>query len=266
MPGELCGRGIVETSSTCVRIPHGWAGGVAVLRVALDHGPRVWAFAESLRRAPVDTYERAWAAPVPFFDVLLARSPLERARALRFLALRSGGDLRVRADGGLEVAIPSRATWMFGLLRRLPVDRAIPIGLALVEGWLSDAEARTRRFGVPVAGTEISGDDVIEPYQFEIECPLELVLGGLTLLVAERRVGIPPVPALHDPSAIGLGSPPDAWHARVAYLVAACEPSPPPPLPDFLLHGYPVTFDRARALGLDGAGLVEPSELDRLRP
>jgi len=274
-PSTRCGRGGVVETAVCARAPSFWEGGLLVARVDFDHGPRAWVFAETLRHAPPDTYERAAADPGRFFDDLLALSPLERARGLRWMALRSGGDGMVTA-GDLTVGIPGRSVWLFGLLRRLPFPRAASIAAALVAGWVQDPDGATARLGASIAGTELAAGDTAEPYLFEYACPVELALGALTLLCADERartgsVHLPaPVVALvaelrRDLPATWFGFPADAWRARLAYLAAAATGTVPA-LPAWVLDGYPPGSGSSDAaeLGLDGA-YVPPSTLDRFR-
>lgn len=266
-PGGTCGRGVVEARATSRSAPTGWRGGTVVHRVALDHGVRVWAFAETLRRAPADTYEAAWREPARFFADLQARAPLERARALQFMALRGGGDGRLVAFAG---TIAGRAPWMFGLLRRLEVLHAVDVATALLAGWVDDPFGCTKRLDRRIVGVELAAGDVIEGYHFEYCCPVELVVGGLTMVLAERPTPLPASAALARALAalpgLGFGYAPRVWEERTAYLRAACAGAAPP-LPELFGPGPDSRgHQRARALGLDGAALIEPGDVDLYRP
>lgn len=268
-PGTLHGRGIIEASTRCERVPSWWDGGQLAYRVAFDHGPVAWALAESLRRPPIDTYERAWAEPETFWTALLATAPLERARGLHFLGLRGGGALQLAPEGARSytVAIESGCAWTLGLLRRLPMDRAVAISTALLEGWLTDPTARsqTQRFGRLTSGHELAARDTIEAYQFECYAPTAFVLGALTLLFAESRVRAAASIELSLRRILAalpaqlFGYP--GWNDLAAYPLAACSERPTA-LPTWLLRGH----DRdATELGLEGSW-VPPIERDLYCP
>jgi hypothetical protein len=269
-PGSPEGRGTIDATATTAK-PAGWAGGDRVHRVVLDHGPVMWAFTETLRPVPDDTYERARREPDAFFTALLTEAPLDRARALRFLGLRGDGDLALSLDHAppLDCALAIRSARMLGLLAALPIARAVAIATTFLADWAADEAACAQRFGRPVAGTELGAGDTIEAYQLELCCPIELTLGGLTLALDRARAAIPrptTLPATLDAIiSRGFGYPPDAWRRRTAYLRAACAAAPPP-LPAWIRDGYPNLHELARQHGLAGGGLVAPIELDRIRP
>jgi hypothetical protein len=301
-PGSRCGRGVVVETAVCARAPHGWEGGLVVSRVAFDHGPYAWVFAETLRYAPDDTYERAAADPARFFDDLLALAPVDRARGLRWMAVRPGGYAVIPAgepsvgvarrstslfgllrrlpfvrtvDVAMSASVAMRSIWLFGLLRRLPFVRAVDVGAALLAGWVRDPGGAEARFGAPVPGTELAAGCVAEPYLWQYSCPVELALGALTLLCAEKRAksGAVRLPAqlralvreiLRDLPATWLGFPAHHWRGLLAYLSAATMGNPPA-LPAWVFDGYPPELDDAAHLGLSGA-YVPPSSLDRFRP
>ncbi len=257
--GALAGRGSVETGATRGTPLRHWAGGTTLHRIAFDHGPRAWAFAESLRTPPADAYEGAAKDVTGFVRRLFTLSPLERGRALHFLALRGGGAAALEPT----VHVEGNSARMYALLRMLPFELAVETATHLLEGWLGDAVSRTQTFGRAVPGQGLAAGDTIEGYQFECYAPLALTLGALTLLVSEH-----PLDAAHAAQleAVLRGLPPHLfgygnWDHLAAYPRAACR-APVQTLPRWLYDGYP---SDAGVVGLSGS-LVTPSETDLYQP
>ena len=273
-PGQIFGRGTIEDQRRATQPPPGWDGGLLAYRIALDHGPHVWAFAETVREVPADTYECAWAAPDTYFDELLALRPLERARALRWLGLYSGGALRIERDAGrpFELDIAGRAPWLHGLLRRLPRSRAAYVAIRLLAEWLDDSHGLAMRCSGSERGTEMFASETFScPGHYEYATPLDIVIGALTLIIADPPARIPPAVAakleraLDAYETVWLGTPAHTHKPRAAYLREACRGTPPA-LPSTLFLGLPHQHAEAAALGLAGGALVVPSSIDLHRP
>jgi hypothetical protein len=227
-PGSRHGRGRIVETTTCPIAPTWWEGGRRVHLVELDHGPDAWMFAESLRPVPDDTYERAWARPNAFFADLLTRSPLERARALRFLGLFGGGSILVPPDASrpFEVRVEGVSARLFGLLRRLSFEDAVRAGLLLLAAWQSDPEARAARFAVPTKGTELASGEEIPRGHYECCTPTFMVLGALTLIFAEHGRRAPAPLAARAIRVFAMAAPHDLRARRVQCGSAALRRAP----------------------------------------
>jgi len=276
-PGEwMHGRGVIEATTTVSHAPYvprwEWEGGLVVHRAQLDHGPRVWAFAETFRRPPADTYERAWRDPDAFFVERLAEPPLARARALRFLG---GGGVTLLV-GPREVKFPSEAPWLYGLLRRLPFPRSVEVATELLAGWVGDPDGCKKKFGKPVPGIELGAGGVWQPYHFEYVSPILLTIGALTMLAADDPTrSLASHARLRDAlqalNGVQFGYPLKDWTRWTSYLVAAMAGTAPP-FPELFggrgPHRQPEGLEYARAeeLGLEGAPLMLPTPRDLVRP
>ncbi len=256
--GALSGRGTVETPATTAAPLPRWDGGAVLHRVAFDHGPRAWVFVESLRAAPDDAYEAAARDMTGFVRRLFTLSPLERGRALHFLALRGGGATVL----GPTVHVETHAARLYGLLRRLTFEVAVETATHTIDGWLADAASRTQTFGRAVPGQGLAAGDTIEGHQFECYAPMALMLGALTLLVAEHPLDTAHAAQLAGalqrlPAQLyGYGN----WDQLAGYPRAACR-GPVAPLPRWVYEGYP---NDAGVVGLSGS-LVIPAEADLFR-
>jgi hypothetical protein len=181
-------------------------------KVEWDIGPRKTVPVNQLAplKSADDTYERAFRDPQGFFGELMKLKPLARAEKLEDISLASTGLSEIRLRPATDLAAPLLARLrpldyrekpqpaqvkmnmdaprLFALLRRLPGDTGVMNAIALLEGWLGDAE-NVGRYATPRKGKQMAEGQHVGTYTKRYANLLGAVSGALMLLVTEAWQG-----------------------------------------------------------------------------